>query len=646
MPLKKYEKSEQINIETLNILNEYNDDSTSISKSIFSAIGNFWTQYYTDIDVLNSLFSGVTNLMSQKYLDLLNLVLSSNVINIPISNPYRTKIIVFSSADKVTNYLPGETEPDSIEFTMTNLNDMSALVNSLFEPDVVLEKDVHFTISGNKIKFYVDIFNDPEIISEAYKVELNNVDYILFLAVDLVLDEYSIYERFGSFLYKKLPNTLTYKLLNIALQIFYTSNTNVDMIETTLNILLGLPFCTKTNEVIENIVDTINGVVTLSDVPILNRFISINGTYIYFREHRTTQFEIELADNVSDQIQNIATCINEDFTDVRVSFTSATELGLTADYNLDLESHDSHIIVSTDKYVTIYTNKSTYTSPFWAEILVTEGQELTIGTLLSRWTVVADLISNDEWYNNSRFPFELITRFSKPVRRRRDYSMHYYNGIFRHNGLITYQNYTPALITDPVEALAYAKEWFKSRKNSPDEFEQWLYDQYNGYLKYNTYSIKTALTEENYTNYRDVRSAFLDINKGTPSYLYPIVDTVFSPIITEEVFTFEETAFTIFFQPFIDWVEYVYPNFQFFYDGTYNYDGSQNYVTTSTFRRLHFDDTVLTLQLDFAMEDRCNISHYDAGSFKYDGVYYYDGSQQYSLMNSVDDAFSFIIITR
>lgn len=546
--------------ETISIFQEYNTDASILSKSLFTAIGNFWTQYYTDLNVVNSLYSGMVSLLAQDYLGLLNSILASNILDIPVESPYKVKLLIFSSADRITNYIPGYSSPSSYDFTMTDLSSMTALVNAFFEPDVVLENGTHFDIIGNKIRFYVDIFNDLNITKDVYRVSSNGVDYILLLAVDLVLTEYSIYEKYGTFLYKKLPNTLHYKLINTALQIFFTSNTNTFITETTLNILLGLPFCTKNGEIVTTIVPSLDGV------------------------------------------------------------------------------NDAKV----------YTTKNTYSVHPWAEILVSVGQKLTIGTLIGRWTTVSDLISNPTWYYDSRFPYELITRWSKEVYEKGYYNVliPYYNSKFLYNGAISYIDVPQSTVIDPSEAFEYAKKWYRSLKGSSVDLEEWLYEQYEGYLKYNTFQIRTELNFDNYTYFTDVRSQFMHISKGIPTYLYPVVDTIFKAYMSENIFVGEETSLTIKWGPWEEWVEFKIPYFQYFYNGAFTYSGDVQYASPFTFRYLQLDDSSCSIAVKFDFEDISNFTGDTSYAAYYDGTYTYDKTLFYLTPIEDNEDFSLVVISK
>lgn len=227
------------------------------TRNILSALGDYWTEYFNDYDLLKAVVSGATTLYSTEYYKVLNMVLSSNVSYIPIEEPTRFGIKVFSIKDRVT-HLGDDGDVAAYSFPLEDERHIKYLVSSLFDPTVVLQEDIHYTLDENRIYFVVDIFEDININRGIYTIESGEDRYILFWSIDILFDSTTIYERFGTYLYDYSINSVQYKSLVMALQFFYTQAKTVKNIKTIVNVLYGIPYSRYTNETIVSIENLYN----------------------------------------------------------------------------------------------------------------------------------------------------------------------------------------------------------------------------------------------------------------------------------------------------------------------------------------------------------------------------------------------------
>lgn len=218
-------------------------DHTSTTKALMSSLGDYWTAYFADPEVLTKASTGYVTAYSQEYRRLLSLVLQANIIDIPFRDTQQINLLVFSEVD-------AEIGTDTIVFRNTGIQDVAFLTSSLFEPDVILEQGLHFDIHNGDITFYVDIFNDPAITGSTYRFDEYPNRKVLFWGSDIALESTYIYERYGSFLYRKAVDSEKYKWLVTALMYFYTNTKSIKNIENVLNILYGVPFATKPGETV------------------------------------------------------------------------------------------------------------------------------------------------------------------------------------------------------------------------------------------------------------------------------------------------------------------------------------------------------------------------------------------------------------
>lgn len=217
------------------------------TRSLLSALGDFWYDYFTDTDLLNATISGVVTLYATEYYQILNLVLGSSIFDIPVEEPIKYDLLVFDNSNATVSF-DAQGEPEYIAYPAPNTEDIEYLTSSLFSPSVVLEHGVHYTVVDEEIRFVVDIFNDPDIIGGAYNIDSSDTTYILFWAMNSVLTSKSIYNRFGTYTYREEPNSDAYKVTVLALQYFYAKAKSPANIQKIINVLYGAPYTQDSGE--------------------------------------------------------------------------------------------------------------------------------------------------------------------------------------------------------------------------------------------------------------------------------------------------------------------------------------------------------------------------------------------------------------
>lgn len=214
------------------------------SKAVLALLGSFWNQYYKDVASAQKLVSGEFNLCSTEYDRVLQTVLMSNIFDIPEYQTLAYSIKIFD-LQKLRTITDAEGTVLYWEYVCTE--DIPYLTSALLEPTVVLQKGVQYDIVGNVIKFYVDLFNDPYLVQNIYST---GNQFILLWAVNTVLHETYIYDRYGVYLYDRLTDSAVSKAIYTALQYFYTNQKTIKNIEVAFNILLGMSYTKYDNETV------------------------------------------------------------------------------------------------------------------------------------------------------------------------------------------------------------------------------------------------------------------------------------------------------------------------------------------------------------------------------------------------------------
>ena len=321
-------------------------------RSLLTALGDYWQNYFADPDVLQANMAGMNALLSTEYVQLLQTVLNSNIIQIPTARPLEYDLLVFDSskAQYITQqgyalpiYDPGRSvgteiygiDPSDtvnyIAYPLPQGQSLEYLISTLFEPTITLVEGVDYVVENEEIHFFVDIFNDQELLDGVYSTGTEDTTYILFWASNLLLKETYIYERFGTFLYSEEYDSDTYKLIITALQFFFVQTKSVKNIEAIINILYGLPYSRFANDVVREIIE---------EVPDAEEDIDSSSRYR----------------------------IITDFAEYQV-----------------------------DKY---------------AELLVGVGDSLQHYQIMARWHHVNDYLTQPNWYEGARIPKDLIVEFT------------------------------------------------------------------------------------------------------------------------------------------------------------------------------------------------------------------------------------------
>lgn len=223
------------------------------AKAMLTALGDYWTNYYRDLDPLACATTGSMAAVSKEYTRILDLVRSSNILDVPLRQTSQFELLSISRADMETVY-DANGNIDYFFVPWTDVVDTTYLTTTLFESRVVLEKGVHFDVVQQKgYKFYVDLFNDHGITGFAYEIGENNSQGLLLWACDMALSSTVIYDRYGRFLYKKTIDGEQYKWMVSALMRFYENAKSCKGIQDVLNIMYGVPYTRYKDEVITDI---------------------------------------------------------------------------------------------------------------------------------------------------------------------------------------------------------------------------------------------------------------------------------------------------------------------------------------------------------------------------------------------------------
>jgi len=570
-----------------------------IGNTLLNILGSYWYDHYEDMDNLHLLAGSITALIGTEYQAVLQQVLSSSIIDTPVKQVVPYQLFAFNNQDANYVYSPGG-DLERIEFAYPGLEGIEFLSSGLLSSSVVLQKGEYFSVENGVLSFYVDIFNDSYINANAYVYTTSDltpdpIKVVLLWASDICMEDTFLYDRYGRYLYTEQSNSLAYKATLVALQYFFTTTKSVKNLEVILNILFNLPFAKTSGEVVTQII-TID------------------------------QDGIETTEPIN--------------------------------FNANARAETQEVITGLGWFHKVTTSHNVYFAPVYAEMLVGVGDVLSNYQLICRVHRAKDYISDPDWYNDARFPFELVEEladytvlntppeFAPYVPHRYDSAAEYGGGSLYTGEYATYNGINPFLGT---------------RSDSQGtEFEQLLYGLVDTVLKHNLLYMQTELNYDNIEYYQKNRidESYLAISQGVPTYLYPVMETLFRfELIDQFQDTTEEMGVNVAFAAEgEDGAEFVSIGSGLIYNGEVGFtnpivllhDATLTYASSGKLVPYHpyggpdsryyeEDSEVCTIDTTQVMEETCSMLGLNGETLfplyrvpsMYSGVYFADGSTEF-----------------
>lgn len=119
------------------------------ASSLFRGLSGFWQRFFRDTSDLEAYYQASEQMLGQVYLDLLGAVLGTSLVDVPVFNKEYWKL--FSIQENDLKYQQGVTvEDDRYLYDMPDSTVFTELLqNTIFEPEVTLERDLDFDITEN-----------------------------------------------------------------------------------------------------------------------------------------------------------------------------------------------------------------------------------------------------------------------------------------------------------------------------------------------------------------------------------------------------------------------------------------------------------------------------------------------------------------
>jgi len=230
-------------------------------------LSDLWTRFFRERPQLEAMYKGTEILAGQAYLDVLGNILSISVRNAPRWRRDLFKLMTIRE-DELTTTGDGS---HAFELTPLGLKDFMFIYNKIFDPTVVLEKEVHYTIdisgatdellfkatynpfdwqgSGTSIPGvpyrFVDVLDDDGN-TQTYKE-------LAFWIPDAKIDDYDMYLNFGHLVGRFEASSETYRALLQGVMQYFILGPTKNNLTSALNVIVGLPVIREDGEVLQSV---------------------------------------------------------------------------------------------------------------------------------------------------------------------------------------------------------------------------------------------------------------------------------------------------------------------------------------------------------------------------------------------------------
>lgn len=110
--------------------------------TLLAGLSSFWNRLFADRDVLNSLYAVTEEKLAEIYLDILQDVLASSLVTVPIYRERFWELVTLRQDDVL--YDPAAARPYSVDLSDTDLTGLSVLYGQLVSPQLTLEDGVEY----------------------------------------------------------------------------------------------------------------------------------------------------------------------------------------------------------------------------------------------------------------------------------------------------------------------------------------------------------------------------------------------------------------------------------------------------------------------------------------------------------------------
>lgn len=223
-----------------------------------------WNRFFKDKPRLKAMYEATEVLAGQAYLDLLGNILCLSVRETPVFRKEFFKLLVIRQ-DLVSKRDDGRWE---FEVTDLGIKDFQFIYNKIFDPTVILEKNIHFTIENedtDAVVFFKNPFDwdgagniIPGVASRFVKVVDNDGNTseqqeLAFWIPDAQIDNFDLYLNFGHLIDRFEPSSEAYRALIQGVMQYFVRGPTEKHLTSALNVIVGLPVIRDDGEILQSV---------------------------------------------------------------------------------------------------------------------------------------------------------------------------------------------------------------------------------------------------------------------------------------------------------------------------------------------------------------------------------------------------------
>lgn len=227
-------------------------------------LSDLWTRFFRDKPRLEALYKGTEILAGQAYLDLVGNILCLSAREVPVFRKEFFKLVPIRE-DLVTERDDGNWE---FEVTDDGVKDFQFMYNKIFDPTVVLEKNVHFVVENeliDAIVFYTNPFDwdgiggtIPGVASRSVEVEdddgnITEQRELAFWMPDTQIDGHDMYLNFGHLIGRFEASSEAYRALIQGILQYFVLGPTEQHLTSALNVIVGLSVVRDDGEILQSV---------------------------------------------------------------------------------------------------------------------------------------------------------------------------------------------------------------------------------------------------------------------------------------------------------------------------------------------------------------------------------------------------------
>ena len=274
---------------------DYPTNSVTDGQFLYRSLGSFWTQLFSDKDVLKGYTLGMAEEMIQSYCNLVEVVKQFSVKEIDLFHRERWKALTIKKSEfnsltvqsgdglvfgqqPVTDALyanklfrVGFPKESSNAYSFKppfSIKKFGALANRILSPSLILLPGIDIIFKDDALLFNKNLFTDPHIpraklitddgVQATYTDTAGNVlgdEFIVLWLYNVEQDDQELYNNFGVLFDIQLPTSQSYKDLLKAIMNLAVEGPTINALNKAIAALMDVPVIIEPNEVVEDSYD-------------------------------------------------------------------------------------------------------------------------------------------------------------------------------------------------------------------------------------------------------------------------------------------------------------------------------------------------------------------------------------------------------